>query len=278
MRQFTKDGSDFWNLGESRRTVYCGGCNVLISDLYTTSFPSMYDSATEKIKSDLNMSTSFISSFSFDLSKPGKISFNSNSSEFNSAIRFAADLCDKCTDKLYARYREEKRRSVNSGRAISCDNYGCDNGRVWEPDRGGFKRYYHDCSKCYGEGSIKIVESDEEVFIRAVNNTSYRGGCFLTTACVEAKGLSDDCLELQTLRNFRDNVLLQDPQGRNDVSEYYSVAPKIVASINKQHDAKLIWGKIYQDIKKAVDLIMRKDNQGAYEHYKQMVGNLESII
>ena len=32
-------------------------------------------------------------------------------------------------------------------------------------------------------------------------------GCFLTTACCEVLGLSDDCFELRTLRRYRDRVL-----------------------------------------------------------------------
>lgn len=31
-------------------------------------------------------------------------------------------------------------------------------------------------------------------------------GCFLTSACVKYKGLSDDCKELTELRQFRDTV------------------------------------------------------------------------
>ena len=30
------------------------------------------------------------------------------------------------------------------------------------------------------------------------------GGCFLTSACTEARGLPDDCHELTVLRSFRD--------------------------------------------------------------------------
>ncbi len=33
-------------------------------------------------------------------------------------------------------------------------------------------------------------------------------GCFLTTACCEVLGLSDDCFELRTLRRYRDRVLV----------------------------------------------------------------------
>ena len=53
-------------------------------------------------------------------------------------------------------------------------------------------------------------------------------GCFLTSACVEAKGLPDDCRELTVLRNFRDTYLKASADGQRDVCEYYHVAPMIV--------------------------------------------------
>ena len=39
------------------------------------------------------------------------------------------------------------------------------------------------------------------------------GGCYLTTACVAARGLPDTCAELQTLRAFRDGILTRRPGG-----------------------------------------------------------------
>ena len=71
------------------------------------------------------------------------------------------------------------------------------------------------------------------------------GGCYLTSACVEAKGLPDDCEELTVLRNFRDNWLKQQPGGAEEIAEYYMTAPQIVAEINKQADAREIWNELY---------------------------------
>ena len=44
------------------------------------------------------------------------------------------------------------------------------------------------------------------------------GGCYLTTACVAARGLPDTCIELQTLRAFRDGVLARQPGGREEIA------------------------------------------------------------
>lgn len=61
-------------------------------------------------------------------------------------------------------------------------------------------KYYKTDGKCSPSGS---KESDN-------------GGCYLTTACVAARGLPDTCTELQTLRAFRDGVLARQPGGQQE--------------------------------------------------------------
>ena len=46
------------------------------------------------------------------------------------------------------------------------------------------------------------------------------GGCFLTSACTEARGLPDDCHELTVLRSFRDGYLRSQPEGEAEIAEY----------------------------------------------------------
>lgn len=77
-------------------------------------------------------------------------------------------------------------------------------------------------------------------------------GCFLTTACVERIGLKDDCVELSTLRSFRDEHLVKSPLGRAMVAEYYRDAPKIVAALETAHDAEKEYSQIYSTIQKVV--------------------------
>lgn len=74
------------------------------------------------------------------------------------------------------------------------------------------------------------------------------GGCYLTSACVEARGLPDDCMELTVLREFRDNWLKNQPGGLAEVAEYYATAPKIVEKINARTDAKDIWNGLYEKL------------------------------
>lgn len=96
------------------------------------------------------------------------------------------------------------------------------------------------------------------------------GGCYLTTACVAARGRSDTCSELQTLRAFRDNVLAHKPRGRAEIEEYYQLAPHIVAAINRCPDDGEIWGRIYDElVNPCVHLIQGGYNDAAYQLYKE---------
>ncbi len=59
-------------------------------------------------------------------------------------------------------------------------------------------------------------------------NAPVDSNCFLTTACCELVGLTDDCFELRALRRFRDQVLARTPEGRRDIALYYERAPQIL--------------------------------------------------
>ena len=100
---------------------------------------------------------------------------------------------------------------------------------------------------------------------------SSSSGCFLTSACVSAKGLGDDCYELKTLRNYRDKWLTKAEGGLAAISHYYIVAPKIVAAIDKLADRDEIYEVIYNKmIKPCVEFIEQKKYQDAFELYKDM--------
>lgn len=103
-------------------------------------------------------------------------------------------------------------------------------------------------------------------------------GCYLTTACVKARNLPDDCTELQTLRSFRDNYLAAKEQGPAEIEDYYRTAPQIVASINARDDAGSIWNTLYHEmILPCVDLISRGENEQAYLCYKTHCQELKSL-
>jgi len=74
------------------------------------------------------------------------------------------------------------------------------------------------------------------------------GGCFLTTACVEHKGLADDCYELQALRAMRDTIVTWSDDMKALVEEYYRIAPVIVSRINAEADSADIWEDLYVNL------------------------------
>lgn len=102
------------------------------------------------------------------------------------------------------------------------------------------------------------------------------GGCYLTSACVEAKGLPDDCYELTTLRQFRDGWLKQQEGGQADICEYYHTAPAIVAAIHSRADSTSIFEGIYRElVLPCVEWIEHKQMDKAYEHYKVFTRELQ---
>ena len=101
-------------------------------------------------------------------------------------------------------------------------------------------------------------------------------GCFLTSACVEAKGLPDNCRELTLLRSFRDGYMRSIPTGQADICEYYHIAPIIVDKIKKQPNMLDIFEEIYTDlIIPCVNLIESGNNQQAYDNYRNYVKKLQ---
>lgn len=102
-------------------------------------------------------------------------------------------------------------------------------------------------------------------------------GCFLTSACVEAKGLPDDCRELTVLRRFRDAYMRNTEQGQADILDYYAIAPDIVNRIRREEDPLAVFERIYRElVLPCVALIDEGQNEEAYEKYKEYTLMLKS--
>lgn len=102
------------------------------------------------------------------------------------------------------------------------------------------------------------------------------GGCFLTSACTEAKGLADDCYELTMLRAFRDEYLVKQKSGKAEIAHYYITAPKIVETINADGNRAEIWEKVYRElVLPCIKLIESSDRAGAHALYRRYVLALE---
>lgn len=123
-----------------------------------------------------------------------------------------------------------------------------------------------------GPVTMKIGKSDYE---------SLKGGfksrlCYITTAVCESRHQPDDCYELRTLRNYRDEYLLNTLEGEAVVEEYYDVAPTIVHRINQKADSKKIYEEIYQNyLKECLTLIEEDKLEECREVYTGMVTDLK---
>lgn len=125
-------------------------------------------------------------------------------------------------------------------------------------------------AEAYDKG-IRGERLDED---KGSSSGSNKSGCYLTTACVSAMNLPDDCLELNVLRNFRDRYLMPQQPGRRAVKEYYRIAQEIVQAIDEREDVQNIWQSTYRDIMYAVSLVLSGDFERAFKHYQQMTSKL----
>lgn len=106
--------------------------------------------------------------------------------------------------------------------------------------------------------------------------TSSSGGCFLTSACVEAMGLPDDCVELTTLRRLRDEWLVLQPGGQAEIDEYYRIAPCIVEKLHSEPDGLEILRRMYREqILPCVTDALAGKPADAHRRYREMVDALK---
>ena len=104
------------------------------------------------------------------------------------------------------------------------------------------------------------------------DSSSSSGGCYLTTACVEARGLPDNCHELTVLRAFRDEYMRSLPNGDCEICEYYFTAPQIIDAIMKDEKSDEVFDSIYSElVAPCVSLIDSGDNMTAHELYSNYV-------
>lgn len=99
--------------------------------------------------------------------------------------------------------------------------------------------------------------------------------CILSSASVNYKNLSDDCYELQVLRNFRDNFMYELPNGPKLIEEYYSLSEIIVKQIEINKMENEFYEKIFNElIIPSVRLIEEEKYENAFQYYRSYVLNI----
>ena len=134
------------------------------------------------------------------------------------------------------------------------------------------------CGKCGGKFYKEDYESKSCPHCGHVakkENSSSGGLCFITTACVEAAGLPDNCTELESMRYLRDEYLAKSDDGKRMIEEYYEIAPSIVEKIGREENSKEILGGIFNNIREIVSLIKTGDLESATARYNEMVVRLK---
>ena len=108
------------------------------------------------------------------------------------------------------------------------------------------------------------------------SGSSGSDGCYITTAVCDWQGKADDCYELTQFRRFRDLWLINEPDGKELIEEYYSIAPLIVEKIESNKDRADIYSLIFDGyLSQCLQKIESKDYQGCKQKYVEMVNGLK---
>lgn len=126
--------------------------------------------------------------------------------------------------------------------------------------------------------TILVPKTDEAKAEKAgwKNGMDEKSKCFITTASIEANGLTDDCYELNTLRAFRDEYVRNLPNGDQIVREYYETAPRIIAGINEMENSREIYLTLYEHlVTKSLNFIHSGEKVKAFMNYLKVVNELK---
>ncbi len=111
---------------------------------------------------------------------------------------------------------------------------------------------------------------------QTIEDGFHRKWCYITTAVCENLGKSDNCYELNLLRNYRDTFLAQSSDGPAMIEEYYDIAPSIVKHIDRQPDSSRIYRWIWEKwISPCIEMIETNRMEECKDHYVDMVQTLK---
>lgn len=183
-------------------------------------------------------------------------------------------LCSNCwMQQLEEKRKREQRNSVYEKR------YCCTCGKEFTITNGEYD--YHRqkgldlpkrCQSCRTANRYKPQLDTVDVWPEPKPKKKDSGFCFLTTAACEFYGKDDNCIELTTLRQFRDNWLLHQNGGEQDILHYYEIAPKLVEAMKNSSDyaetCEIIMNKY---ILPCVALIQEKRNEECRSKYIELI-------
>lgn len=99
--------------------------------------------------------------------------------------------------------------------------------------------------------------------------------CYITTAVCASLGKPDDCYELNLMRRYRDEYLVNQEGGEAVVEEYYDIAPTIVNRINRMENAEDVYADIWNSyLHPCVSMIESDNLEACRKIYTDMVYDL----
>jgi hypothetical protein len=153
------------------------------------------------------------------------------------------------------------------------NNYGSWSDHGWNNNYGSWSD--HGWNNNYGSWSDKGWNNNYGSWTDGGGGSS-GGGCYISSACTQYKGLPDDCYELQTLRAFRDDICKKDDSIREVVLNYYRKAPLIVKNLNNCEDKNERLELLYNNlVVKCVKLLEEGNVDEAVKTYLDVYANLE---
>jgi hypothetical protein len=126
----------------------------------------------------------------------------------------------------------------------------------WEPVRDSWGRQVRQRDSTWWGAGRSEDERREEV--------EKKGGCYITTACVRARGLPDDCEELEAFRAFRDGYVVLQLDGEQVLRDYYATAPAVVDAIDRAPGRKEVYEEIYAWVRATIDMLDKNETGAAY--------------
>ncbi len=126
--------------------------------------------------------------------------------------------------------------------------------------------------------TIMVCGPDGRIQKKVSPREARDNNCFITTACVNYYGLSDNCYQLKTLRKFRDSYLSESVDKQALVEQYYAIAPRLVELLEKDKNREKLFEQIFEKINAACFAIKEKKFEEAKNIYQDAVIHLLSYF
>lgn len=106
------------------------------------------------------------------------------------------------------------------------------------------------------------------------NEHSRSGSCYLTTMLCNILKMPDNNIYLETMRNFRKNILQKDEKYKSILVEYDIIGPKIATALNNDPQKELVAEKYFNSYIPAIIYNINKENYDSAVLIYQTMTNL----